>query len=319
MKKLLLLSILILTSACVKTANDQPATFQVFNGDNMRTVSRRLQTDGIIKNESIFRLAARWQKSVLKRGNYEIPAQVSYFELLGILASGKSISVRVTIPEGLTSFEIAKILEESNVCFSNQFIAEISKPEYLARYNIPKNAAQSLEGYLFPDTYHFTPDTPPSTVVGAMLTRFEQVALPLVSGAGNLHRILTLAAIVEKETGGNSEMPRVAGVYLRRMRIGMKLQADPTLIYALILDGEYTGNIRTKHLRPPYPHAYNTYYANGLPPGPVASPGKDAIAAVLAPEDTSYLYFVGRGDGTHQFSKTLVEHNAAVKKYQLGQ
>ncbi|MGL5721646.1 MAG: endolytic transglycosylase MltG [Brevinema sp.] len=324
--KQLFLAMLLFLAACGSTMNNQDIIFQVRNGDTVSSVGARLKEQGLIKDEFMLKLSARIHKPSLKRGNYSIPPQISYKELIALLSSGKGITIPVTFAEGLTSFDFARILEENNICSSNDFINEISKVQYLSRYSIPKDSAQSLEGYLFPDTYNFEANTPPALVVQTMLNRLDQIITPeilaeIARKGTTLHKTLTMAAIVQKESGGNSEMRLISGVYARRLQIGMLLQADPTIIYSLILDGVYDGNIRSRHLRPPYPHPYNTYYRAGLPPGPIASPGRNAIIATLNPEQTSYLYFVGKADGTgtHQFSRTLVEHNAAVRRYQLGQ
>ncbi|MGL5254898.1 MAG: endolytic transglycosylase MltG [Brevinema sp.] len=320
-----LLTILLFLTACGSTMNNQDVIFHVRNGDTVSSIGLRLKEQGLINDTFSFRLASRIYKPALKRGNYTILPQTSYKELFILLSSGRGSTIPVTFAEGLTSFDFARILEENNISSSNDFINEISNTTYLSRYNIPPHSAQTLEGYLFPDTYYFEANTPTSLVIQTILNRFNQIISPEIKAeiarkGSSLHNILTMASIVQKESGGNSEMRLISGVYNRRLKIGMPLQADPTLIYALILDGVYDGNIRTRHLRPPYPHPYNTYYRKGLPPGPIASPGKNAILAALNPEPTTFLYFVGKADGsgTHQFSKTLVEHNAAVRRYQLG-
>lgn len=318
-----ILCLFLLLISCTKSQNDTEVYFSVNSGDTLSKVTQRLIDEKIIDDFKMFRLTAKLsgQSSKLKIGNYIIPPHSSYYDILKILSSGRDSGIRITIPEGFNSFDIGALLEKNNIISSNDFIKEIGKPEYLIRYNIPSNSAQTLEGYLFPDTYNFSINSHPETVVKTILSRFDKIITPdiltnLKEQNKTLHQLLTFASIVEKESGGNSEMGLIAGVYTKRLAIGMKMQADPTLIYALILENEYDGNIRYKHLRPPWPSPYNTYHTYGTPPGPIANPGKPAILASLSPEPTSYLYFVGKGDGTHIFSKTLVEHNLAVEQYQ---
>ena len=248
MKPFFLAMALFLT-ACGTTTNNEDVIFQVRNGDTVSSVGQRLKEQELIKDEFMLKLAARIYKPSLKRGNYRLSPQMSYKELITLLSSGKGITIPVTFAEGLTSFDFARILEENNICSSNDFINEVANSNYLSRYQIPTNSAQSLEGYLFPDTYNFEANTPPSIVVQAMLNRFDQVITPeikteITRKGTTLHKTLTMAAIVQKESGGNNEMKLISGVYDRRLKIGMLLQADPTLIYALILDGIYDGNIR---------------------------------------------------------------------------
>jgi UPF0755 protein len=178
--------------------------------------------------------------------------------------------------------------------------------------------AESLEGYLFPDTYYFPRNTPIDRIIQTMLDRFNTVFTPAwadrARGIGlSRHQVVTLASIIEKETGAAGERPLIASVFHNRLARGMRLQSDPTVIYGI---EDFDGNLTRAHLETPTP--YNTYQVAGLPPGPIASPGRAALEAALFPEETDYLYFVARGDGTHQFSTRLDEHNEAVRRYQLG-
>lgn len=245
---------------------------------------------------------------------------------------------RVTIPEGKHSLQIAQILAETGLGGSEaELIATMRDPELLARLEIP---AASAEGYLFPDTYKFSIDASAEQIVERMIKRHRQVYAELRrahgDGAKSLanelgwddHQIVIMASLIEKETGQAAERPRIASVFLNRLRFPSfkprLLQTDPTIIYGCTVPEQrseacrqFEGRIRRIHLRDP-DNPYNTYTHEGLPPGPIANPGREALAAVLAPERTRYLYFVARNDGTHQFSKTRAEHEAAVNKYILG-
>jgi UPF0755 protein len=219
----------------------------------------------------------------------------------------------VTIPEGHTARQIREALERAGLGGRDAYECVMRSPDLLAEFGLP---ASGIEGYLFPDTYEFDPGVPPETVVRRMLTRFREVSAEL---AGQRQRagmseeeMVILASVVEKETGAASERPLVAGVFHNRLRLGMKLQSDPTIIYGR--DGDWARPITKSDLAAP--HAYNTYAHAGLPPGPIANPGRAALAAAISPEQTAALFFVSRNDGTHVFSSSLDEHNAAVRKHQ---
>lgn len=245
---------------------------------------------------------------------------------------------RVTIPEGKHSLQIAKILADAGLGGSEaQLIAAMRNPELLARLEI---SAASAEGYLFPDTYKFSTEATAEQIVERLVKRHRQVYAEIRrangDGAKSLatelgwgdHQIVIMASLIEKETGQAAERPRIASVFLNRLLFPSfqpkLLQTDPTIIYGCTVAEpksdacrQFEGRIRRIHLRDP-DNSYNTYTHEGLPPGPIANPGRDALQAVLAPERTRYLYFVARNDGTHQFSKTRDEHEAAVDKYIRG-
>jgi UPF0755 protein len=245
---------------------------------------------------------------------------------------------RVTIPEGKHSLQIAAILVAAGLGGSEaELIAAMRDPELLARLEI---SAPSAEGYLFPDTYKFSTEATAEQIVERMVKRHRQVYADLRrahgDGAKTLatdfgwgdHEIVIMASLIEKETGQAAERPRIASVFLNRLRFTTfkpkLLQTDPTIIYGCTVPEQkseacqqFEGRIRRIHLRDP-DNPYNTYTHEGLPPGPIANPGREALQAVLAPERTRYLYFVARNDGTHHFSKTRDEHEAAVSKYILG-
>ena len=245
---------------------------------------------------------------------------------------------RVTIPEGKHSLEIAEILANAGLGGgADELLAAMRDPALLDELQIP---ATSAEGYLFPDTYKFSTEASAEQIVRRLVKRHQQVYAKLArenrEGTESLaksfgwsdHEIVIMASLIEKETGQAAERPRIASVFINRLRFDSfkpkLLQTDPTIIYGCTVPAQkssacqqFEGRIRRIHLRDP-DNPYNTYTHEGLPPGPIASPGRAALEAVLAPEDTRYLYFVARNDGTHQFSKTVAEHEAAVDKYIRG-
>jgi UPF0755 protein len=232
--------------------------------------------------------------------------------LLQALLEGRGRSVGVTIPEGWRLEQIADRLAAAGLCGREAFLAAARDPVLLREAGI---AAPSAEGFLFPETYSFPQPAEPADIVRAMHRQFAKVWAELTAGAppANLTPLqaVTLASIVERETAAPAERPLVAAVFLNRLRIGMPLQADPTVIYGI---SGFDGNLRRRDLARPNP--YNTYVIRGLPPGPIAGPGRTSLAAVLRPAPVDYLYFVARADGTHQFSRTLREHNQAVQRFQ---
>lgn len=345
-KKLLLFSFFLIT-ACGNTQNSETKTFEVREGDTIRSVTTRLLDEKIVDNEFLLRIFAKitGRESQLKIGSYLIPPQSSYSDLLDILISGKGIGILITIPEGFNIFQIAVVLEDNEIVSVQDFLTEVYQNSWLKQFQIPLNPSvsisniqriedqngyvyaipsdpplYSLEGYLFPDTYSFEKEISARTVIQSMTKRFHQVVdntilAEIKSQNKTLHEVIILASIIQKEATNEEEMPAVSGVYNNRLAINMILQADPTLIYALLLDGEYKGNIKTKHLRPPWSSPYNTYYIKTLPIGAIANPGKEAILAALSPDLHDYFYFVGSPNGKHKFSRTLTEHEKAVQEW----
>ena len=234
-------------------------------------------------------------------------------DILAKLVAGDVYQHSVTIPEGYNVVQIADMLDQKGLA-DKQDILRLSKdPEFIDSVKIK---APTLEGYLFPDTYRFARYTPPEFIVRTFINRFNEMVTPEIQAQAKtmgmtLQEVLTLASVVEKETGLASERPLVSGVFHNRLRKNIPLQSDPTVIYAL----EYfDGNIRKADLSVQSP--YNTYVVRGLPPGPIANPGLAAIQAALHPTPSDFVYFVSRNDGSHKFSATLAEHNKAVDKYQ---
>ena len=221
---------------------------------------------------------------------------------------------KLTIPEGLTITEIAGRIEKAGYCSRQAFIELCNDPQVVASFHIK---GKSLEGFLYPDTYFFPGQTDCRTVAEAMVDRFKTVFTEewrnRAKALGmNVYEVVTLASIIEKETGDASERPVIASVFHNRLKKKMRLESDPTVIYGI---KNFDGNIRRIHLRTVTP--YNTYQIKGLPAGPIANPGALAIKAALYPAETDYLFFVSKKDTTHYFSKTIKEHNRAVRKYQL--
>ena len=248
----------------------------------------------------------------LRAGEYLIPARATPLQILRQLEQGSVIREAVTIPEGLNVEQIAALLAREGWIDEQRFINLAGDRDFILTLDIDQ---ASLEGYLFPDTYQLTRgDATEESILRMMTRRFAQV-WQVVSAAGkpsmSRHQIVTLASIVEKETGAPAERPLIARVFLNRLARNMRLQSDPTVIYGIkSFDGDLTG----KHLRLETP--YNTYVIDGLPPGPICSPGQKAMEAVLRPADNPALFFVSKNDGTHHFSTSLNEHNQAVSMYQ---
>ncbi len=318
---LIILAGVVLVSSCSRdfTQNTQEVLFEVKSGDGFSTVAARLKTMGVINDVNRFKVLAKLmgKDRDLKVGVYAIQPHESYRDLISQLASGVSYSIKVTIPEGYNMFEIAAVLSNKSICTKESFLAECRNPEFLSRYGLPIDA--SLEGYLYPDTYYIPPNYSARKVVEMMLKNFDsvvddQMKRKIAERGSTLNEILTMASIVEKESAIEYEKPWIAGVYYNRLKIRMMLQADPTLIYALTLAGIYDGNIRFRHFE--YDSAYNTYKYYGLPPYPIANPGRTSILAAIFPASVDYLYFCANpdGSGTHTFSRTLEEHNRAVEK-----
>lgn len=290
--------------------------FLVPQGATLRGVAHDLADRRWISSRFLFTVLAyqTHQQEAIKAGEYAITAGMLPADLLALLTSGKSVQFPVTFIPGITFREAVKRVFDSDV-FDIE-LADVSTAELMQRIGIEDDHP---EGWLFPDTYLFDRGTSDVEILSRAHRRMREVldeewatreqGLPLETP----YEALTLASIVEKETGLASERPQIAGVFVRRLRKGMKLQTDPTVIYGMGED--FDGNIRRDDLTRPTP--YNTYVIQGLPPTPIALPGREAINAVLHPADGDSLYFVARGDGSHHFSATLDEHNCAVRHYQL--
>jgi UPF0755 protein len=293
----------------------QTVEIRVEQGDSFATVVRRLREQNIIRHEIPFSLWARviGSEKKIQPGLYRFELPLRPREALNQMVSGKGIFQRVTIPEGLTIKEVSDLLANMQVVNREKFLSQARDPALLAQLGVDD---KTVEGYLFPSTYQFIPETPEKEIIAAMVQQFRKAAAPLFEGHTSAleltpHQIVTLASIIEKETGIESERPLVSAVFHNRLKLKMPLQSDPTVIYGL---KNFDGNLTRKHVKEPSP--YNTYVIAGLPPGPICNPGLSSIKAALAPADVPFLYFVSKNDGTHLFSATLDEHARAVKMYQ---
>ena len=279
---------------------------EIPQGLGPRAIGERLAGAGVVRDGMTFR-AALWKDggaTKLKAGEYRFTDPMTPLQVIDKLRRGDVYVIPITFPEGLNVLEMAKIFESKGLGAAESFV----------------DAARSFEGYLFPDTYALPRHTDASKLVHLMHDAFERALTPDIRAAAEargltLQQLVTLASIVEKETGNPAERPLVASVYENRLRIGMALQCDPTVIYALELAGRYDGNVRRDDLL--FDSPYNTYRYPGLPPGPIASPGRASLDAVVHPADSDYLYFVSRNDGSHVFAKTLAEHAKNVRQYQV--
>jgi UPF0755 protein len=285
-------------------------------GIGFDAVSQRLKESDIIGQPFKFKLLARWKgaDNKLKAGEYHFGEAMTPLEVLETLVAGKVHLYRVTIPEGWTIDQISATVEAAGLARAQTFAVKARDPELATSLSIE---GDTVEGYLFPETYFFPQGSSSRQIIGAMVKRFwNQFPDEWRSRAKELnltiHEVVTLASIIEKETGDASERPLIASVFHNRLKRGMRLESDPTVIYGI---KDFDGNIKKKHLLAYTP--YNTYKIRGLPPGPIASPGAKAIEATLFPAETNYLYFVSKKDTTHHFSTNIKDHNRAVRKYQL--
>jgi UPF0755 protein len=290
------------------------------HGEGTPAITRKLVDAGVVRDRWTFRLAL-WKTGAarrLKAGEYRFDRPLSPLEVVGRLERGDVHLRPITFPEGLTIREMSRIVEGRGLGPAAAFVAAAREQSSLAHDIDP--AARDLEGYLFPETYSLSRHAGAAELVRVMAARFREVFTPALQEAVrarglSVREAVTLASLVEKETARPEERPTVAGVYLRRLRIGMALQCDPTVIYALELRNAYRGNLTRDSLLVDSP--YNTYRYPGLPPGPIAAPGRASLEAVANAEDVGYLYFVSRNDGSHVFASTLEEHNRNVRKYQV--
>jgi UPF0755 protein len=282
-------------------------------------IGERLVAAGVVRDRLAFRaaVAVSGRARQLKAGEYRFTAAMDPLDVVDKIARGDVYGQRITFPEGLTIREMAALYESRGLGKAREFI-DASRKVALIQDLDP--AAPDLEGYLFPDTYTVGRTAVASQLIENMVAGFR-AAYPSDSPqpgdqpALTTRQLVTLASLIEKETGKADERPIVSAVYRNRLRIGMGMQADPTVVYALQKAGRYDGNIRKDDLAINSP--YNTYKYPGLPPGPIASPGKASLEAALRPADADFLYFVSRNDGSHVFAKTLDEHNRNVQEFQV--
>lgn len=285
-------------------------------GASKRQIAALLEEKGVVRSRVAFNLLCRWRsREPLQAGEYKFDLPRSALEVFDMLAQGRVYYQTFTVPEGLMMFEIADLVERSRLAGRDEFL-EAARDASLVRDIAPR--ARNLEGFLFPATYQFPRRVAARDIVAAMVRRFHEVWKSLPQGEHpprnfSAEQLVTLASLVERETGARDERPVIAGIFYNRLRLGMPLECDPTVIYALELAGRYRGSLSRHDLR--FDSPYNTYRHRGLPPGPIANPGEAALRAAVAPGKTEFLYFVSDAQGGHFFSRTLREHSANVARY----
>lgn len=293
--------------------------FAIAKGESFDSVLTRLHRDGIVSSPFYFKIAGRLQgtRGKMKAGDYLIPAGTTPQALLELLTKGAERYVKVTIPEGFTIYDVGNVLFDALGTDPSEFLALAKDPNLIAELGLPSGIG-SLEGFLFPDTYQVAKSQPLRALIVQMVENFRKHYDAIVAAAStppelSMLQITTFASVIEKETGTAAERPRIASVFYNRMRQGMRLQSDPTVIYGI--GPTFNGNLTKKDLQTPSP--YNTYTQKGLPVGPICNPGAAAIKAVFSPEQSDFFYFVADKSGGHLFTRTLDEHNRAVRQYQL--
>ena len=298
----------------------EPEIFvEIPGGTGVAAIASRLSDAGVVPHPLIFRAAVRLAgvDKRLRAGEYRFADAATPGEVADRLARGDVYTRAVTFREGLTIWEMADVCVEGGLGTKEEFLREARDVSRIATID-PE--ASSLEGYLFPDTYQLPRSAGAKGIVDAMVAGFLRAFdadLRAAATARGLsaREVVTIASLVEKETAAAPERPVVSAVYQNRLRIGMGLQCDPTVIYALQLAGKWNGNLTRENLRVDSP--YNTHRYAGLPPGPIASPGRASLEAAVRPAEAPYLYFVSRNDGTHAFATTLAEHNRNVQQWQI--
>lgn len=288
---------------------------KVEKGESLSSVTRKLKNNELIGNEKIFLLWA-WlsgSERKIQWGLYSFDLPLSPKQVLDRMVLGKGILNRITVAEGLTVSQIAELLEETDIAKKAKFLAEAESPDLLARLGLE---GRGTEGYLFPNTYYFPPFISEREILIAMTSQFRTVFSPAMETQAealglSLHEVITLASLIEKETGSEAERPLISAVFHNRIKRHIPLQSDPSVIYGL---KRFAGTLTRRDLQSHTP--YNTYLIRGLPRGPICNPGLSSLKAALNPARVPYLYFVSKNDGSHLFSVSLEDHNRAVNIYQ---
>ncbi|HEV8244022.1 MAG TPA: endolytic transglycosylase MltG [Nitrospirales bacterium] len=288
---------------------------EIPEGASFKDVSNLLGEKGLILSPFWFRLLGKVQDAErkVKPGEYDLHTAMRPAEILNMLVTGKVIKYTVLVQEGFTARQIGKLLDEARIVKEADVARLVSDPLFIQSLGVD---GPTLEGYLFPDTYYFPRRAKAEEVVKAMVAGYRQAYTPeMQARAASLgmteRQVMTLASIIEKETGQDEERPLISAVFHNRLKRRLPLQSDPTVIYGIT---NFSGNLTRADLTRRTP--FNTYTSTGLPPGPIASPGSKSIIAALNPAPVDYIFFVSKNDGTHQFSTTLSEHNRAVGRYQ---
>ena len=305
------------TARPLRSREAAPLSLVVAQGASVRDIGAQLHGLGLVRHPAVFQalVMVRGDQGRLRAGEYAIPGGLSLEQVVDKLARGDVVRHVVTFPEGSSLEDMARIAAGQGVP-PEAFLAAARDPALIRELD---PAASDLEGYVFPDTYDVSrAPGAPAALVARAVRRFREVLAPempaVKAGPLTLRQVVTLASLVELETARADERPRVAAVFLNRLQKKMLLQTDPTVIYALRKTGKYDGNIRKDDLDIDSP--YNTYRYPGLPPGPIASPGRASLQAALHPAKVEDVYFVSRNDGSHEFSRTLAEHQRWVNIYQ---
>jgi UPF0755 protein len=292
-----------------------PMVVTVIEGKRFADIARELHDRGVLRHPDLLVAWARFtgEDRQVRAGEFLVTTPLSPLGLLARVTSRPDPLHQVTIPEGLTMREVVAAFSAAGFGAEESFFCLLDDPAFLAAEDLP---AEGAEGYLFPDTYDFPLATPPERILGAMLKRFRDVVTTDFAAKAeklgfSVHEAVTLASLVEEEARHADERRLVAAVFVNRLRRGMPLQSDPTVLY-----GRRSPDRTITHEDLHRPTPYNTYTIPGLPPTPIANPGRAALEAAVDPAPVDYVYFVARGDGSHQFSTTLAEHNAAVARYQ---
>lgn len=293
---------------------------EIQRGQRPSDITKALADGHVINDTTSFmwvgRLGRLWKK--IKSGEYQVSPGQSPIEIFSIITSGISIAHPVTVREGENMYEVAWDIGGKKLAAREKFIELCKDPKFIATLGFKHPLPKTLEGYLYPDTYHFNRAMSAEDMIRQMVRHFNTVWGEKEDARArelsmSRHELITLASIVEKETGAPEERPLIASVFFNRLKKRMRLQSDPTTIYGMW--ERYAGKLRRSDLLEQ--NEYNTYAVSALPAGPIANPGREAIQAVLFPAQSEFLYFVSHNDGTHQFSRSLEEHNAAVRKFQL--
>jgi peptidoglycan lytic transglycosylase G len=297
-------------------ADDAPEViFAVERGDSLSAIAGRLERQGLVRDARAVSWLARLRgmASQLRAGEYRLSPASSAAQILEQIAAGRVATYALVVPEGFTAAQIGGRLAAAGLVDAEAFARAVRDPELAAKLGVP---AANLEGYLFPETYRLPRGLDAAEIARIMVEQFQHAwreLEPLAAARDlDMHSVVTLASIVEKETGAPEERPLIASVFANRLARNMRLESDPTVIYGI---PEFNGNLQRRDLESD-DNPYNTYRIRGLPPGPIASPGMASLRAVVQPAQTNYLYFVSRNDGTHKFSSSYREHVEAVNTFQ---
>jgi UPF0755 protein len=286
-------------------------------GTGTPAIAEQLETRGIIRNRYAFDLLHLRKHGTLKAGEYRFDHAAPMTEVYARMVRGDVYTITLTIPEGYNIFDIAQTVADAGLGSRDAFLAaERQHTELIAWLPPTGQLPQSLEGYLFPDTYSFTRHTTPVEILTAMVHRFRRAAAQ-IGLSGQMQQTVIMASLIEKEVSQSTERPLVASVFTNRLAKGMPLATDPTIIYAALLDGRWRGTIYASDLQADSP--YNTYKHTGLPPGPICNPGIASLRAAMAPAQTDYLYFVSDAAGHSRFSTDLKQHSEQVQAYREAQ